>query len=78
MLNPSVCKLVSNLMGKFVYKRILYGVEFENLLVDIHLIENRKLLQFVEIRTKTKSICNELTHLLKISQDKPATLKKST
>ena len=58
LLYPSICKLVSNLMEKFIPKRVLSGVESENLLVDIHLEETRKPLQFVEIGTKTKSNFN--------------------
>ena len=51
----SMCKLVSNLMGKFIRKRMLSGVESKYLLLDIHLGENRKPLHFVEIRAKTSS-----------------------
>ena len=58
-------------MGTLIRKRMVSGVESENLVVDIHQKENRKSLQFVEIGTKTRIIVNEQTHLMEISQDKP-------
>ena len=63
-------KLVSNLQQKFIHKKLLSGVDFRNLLVDIHLKENRKALQFVDIGTEAKSILNEQIQQFKISQDK--------
>ena len=65
-----MCKLVSNLQQKFDRKKLLSGVDSDNLLVDIPFKENRKALQFVNIGTKAKSILNEQTHQLKIAQDK--------
>ena len=41
-----------------------------NLLVDLHFKENRKVLPFVDIGTKAKSIRNEETYQLKIAPDK--------
>ena len=55
---------------------MLCGVELENLLFDIHIKENRKPSQFVEIGTKTMSILNKQTHLLEISQDKSDHFRK--
>ena len=63
-------KLVSNLQQKFIRKKLLFGVNSKNLLVDIHFKENSKALQFVDIETKAKNILNEQTHQLKIAQDK--------
>ena len=45
-------------------------MDFENLLDDIHFKENRKVLQFVDIVTKAKSIVNEQAHQLKDKLDK--------
>ena len=63
-------KLASNLQQKFICKKLLFGVDSENLLVDIYFEENRKALQFVGIGTKAKSILIEQTHRLKIALDK--------
>ena len=63
-------KLVSNLLQKFICKKLLSGVDSENLLIDIYFEENRKALQFVDIGTKTKCLINEQPHQLKLAQDK--------
>ena len=76
LLYPSMCKLVSNLMGKFICKKMLSGVDSENLLVDIHLKTNRKPLSLIEVGTKAKGILNEQAHLLNVSQDKLQYLRK--
>ena len=55
---------------KLIRKKLLSGVDYKNLLVDIHFVEKRKALQFVDPGTKAKSILNEQTHQLKIAQDK--------
>ena len=65
-----MCKLVSNLQLKFIRKKLLSGVDCENLSFNIHFKEKRKALQFVDIGTKAKSILNEQTPQLKIAQDK--------
>ena len=51
-LYSSMCKLVSNLLQKFIRKKLQSGVDFENLLVDIFLNKNRKAFQFVDTGTK--------------------------
>ena len=49
LLYFSMCKLVSNLQQKFICKKLLSGVDSENLLGDIYFEKNRKVLQFVDI-----------------------------
>ena len=70
LLYFSMSKLVSNLQQKFICKKLLSGVDSENLLVYIYFEENRKALQFVDIGTKAKSTYHEETHQFKIEQDK--------
>ena len=78
LLYFSMCKLVSNLQQKFIRKKLLSGVDSENLLLDIYFEENRKALQFVDIGTKAKSILNEQTHQLIIAQDKLDQFRKDS
>ena len=61
LLHFSMCKLISNLQQKFIRKKLLSGVDSKNLLVDNHIKENSKALQFVDIGTKAKSILNKQT-----------------
>ena len=49
LLYFSICELVSNLQQKFIRDKLLFGVDSENLLVDIHFKEYTKALQFVDI-----------------------------
>ena len=76
LLYFSMCKLVSNLQQKFLRKKLLSGLDSENVSVDNRFKKNRKTLQFVDIGTKAKSILNEHTHQLKIAQDKLETFEK--
>ena len=68
LLYFSMFKHVLSLQQKFIRKKFLCGVDSETLLAGIHFKENRKVLQFVDIGTKAKSILNEQTHKLKIAQ----------
>ena len=62
-----MCKLVSNLIRKFVSKKLLSDADAENLLVGIHLKENQKPLKFIEVGTKATGILHEQEQLLEIS-----------
>ena len=76
LLYSSLCKLVPNLQQKFIRKKLLSGVDSENLLVAAHFKENRKALLFVGIGTKVKSTLNVQTHQLQIAQDNQDKFRK--
>ena len=54
--------------AKIFRKNILSSVYTENLLIDIHFIENRKPLSLVEVGTKAKSVLDEQTQLFEKSK----------
>ena len=76
LLYPSMCKLISNLMQKFIRKKVLSSVYTENLLIDIHFRDNIKPLSLVEVGTKAKSVLNEQTQLFENSKSKVDNFRK--
>ena len=76
LLYPSMCKLDSHLMLKFIRKKVLSSVYTENLLIDIHFRENKKPLSLVEVRTKAKSVLDEQTQLFENFKSKVDNFRK--
>ena len=50
-----MCELVSNLLQKFIRKKLVSGVDSENLLVDIHFKENWKVMSLLTLEQKQRA-----------------------
>ena len=54
MLYPEICKLLTNLMSKFVRKNILFQSAHENICIDVLKVENHKSKKNVVIGVKAR------------------------
>ena len=63
ILYPSMCRLISELMSKFLRKRALSTNDSDNLLIDIHKQENLKPVKCIEIGTKAKRVLGTFSDL---------------
>ena len=59
ILYPAMCKLVSDIMSKFIKKKFLSTNYAENILIDVTRDTNHKSLKYIDIDVKAKTLFHE-------------------